>query len=290
LRLACIDVGSNTTRLLVAESIPGGLRDLHNERLFTLIGRSITADGTIPLDKIAETASAVANQAARAHRMGAETVRAVATAAIRRATNPDVLAREVEERAGIPLEVLSGDDEARLAYKGAAHVYGEPGRLVVVDVGGGSTELAFGDEEGRIGLATSVAIGSSTLAERHLATDPPTTEEIVAARAEVAEAFTGLETREADRALAVGGSASSLQELAGAELGPVELAEALDRLQRESAYDIAARFELDPERVRLLPAGLLVLEELTRQLRLPLRICKGGLREGVILEMIGNTD
>ena len=123
-------------------------------------------------------------------------------------------------------------------------------------------------------------------AERHLTTDPPTLDEIAAARADVAEAFQDLETRPVDRAAAIGGSASSLEHLAGRELGQVEIAEALDLLGRESAWDVAARYELDPERVRLLPAGLLVLEELARRLHLPMRICKGGLREGVIMEMI----
>ena len=286
MRLACVDVGSNTTRLLVAEPIPAGLRGLHNERLFTLIGRSIDAEGRIPADKIDETAAAVANQAERARRMGAEAVRVVATAAIRRAANAAELAEAVEQRAGVPLVVLSGDDEARLAYRGAAQALGGGGSLAVVDVGGGSTEIAFGDAEGRITLATSVTVGSSTLAERHLTTDPPTLEQISAARADVAEAFEGLEARPVDRAAAIGGSAGSLEHLAGRELGQVEIAEALDLLGRESAWDVAARYELDPERVRLLPAGLLVLEELGRRLRLPLRICKGGLREGVIMEMI----
>ena len=289
MRLACIDVGSNTTRLLVAESIPDGLRDLHNERLFTLIGRSMSEDGRIPRAKVAETAAAVANQAERARRMGAERVRAVATAAIRRASNAEQLAAEVERAASVPLEVLSGEEEARLAYSGAAHVVGGTGTLAVVDVGGGSTELAFGDAETGVEHATSVAIGSSLLAERYLATDPPRTEEVAQAREEVRRAFADLDPPPVERAVAVGGSASSLQHLAGRELGPVELAEALDVLLTESSWDIAHRFELDPDRVRLLPAGLLVLEELTRRLRLPLRICKGGLREGVILEMIDST-
>jgi exopolyphosphatase/guanosine-5'-triphosphate,3'-diphosphate pyrophosphatase len=285
-RCACIDVGSNTTRLLVAESIPGGLRDLHNERLFTLIGRSITSDGRIPRAKVQETAAAVANQVERARRMGAESVRVVATAAIRRASNAADLATAVEREASIPLEVLAGEDEARLAYRGAANAFGGSGSLAVVDVGGGSTEIAFGDAEGQIEQAQSVPIGSSVLAERHFATDPPSADEVASAREEVVRAFEGLEPRPVDRAVAVGGSASSLLHLAGAELGHVELAEALDVLVTESAYDIATRFELDPERVRLLPAGLLVLAELSRRLGRSLRICKGGLREGVILEMI----
>jgi exopolyphosphatase/guanosine-5'-triphosphate,3'-diphosphate pyrophosphatase len=212
----------------------------------------------------------------------------VATAAIRRASNGAELAAEVERRASLPLEVLPGEEEARLAYRGAAHVFGGSGTLAVVDVGGGSTEIAFGDAQGRIDRAESVPVGSSVIAERYLAGDPPTGEEIRAAREHVVQAFEGLELWPVDRAVAVGGSASSLKALAGAELGHVELAEALDILVTNSTWDVAARFELDRERVRLLPGGLLVLAELSRRLSRPLLICKGGLREGVILDMIGH--
>jgi exopolyphosphatase/guanosine-5'-triphosphate,3'-diphosphate pyrophosphatase len=288
-RCACIDVGSNTTRLLVAEPIPGGIRGLLNERVFTLIGRSLTADGRIPAGKIEETAAAVATQAERARGLGAEAVRAVGTAAIRRAANAAELAAAVEREAALPLEVLTGEEEARLAYKGAANaIGGGGGSLAVIDVGGGSTEVAFGDADGRIEHAESIPVGSSTLAERHFAGDPPRDEEIAQARAAVAAAFDGLEPRPVERAVAVGGSASSLQHIAGRELGQAELTEALALLTSESAWDLARRFELDPERVRLLPAGLIVLMELSVRLRLPLRVCKGGLREGVILDMLGN--
>ena len=286
MRCACIDVGSNTTRLLVAEPIPGGIRVLCNERVFTLIGRSLGEDARIPAEKVEETAEAVAAQAGQARALGVERIRAVATAAIRRAANARELVAAVEHHASLRLEVLTGEEEARLAYKGAAHVFGGAGTLAVVDVGGGSTEIAFGDAEGRIEYATSVPVGSSTLAERHLVSDPPRIEQIERARTEVAQAFGGFESRPVDRAVAVGGSASSLQHLAGSELSQEELAVALEILRSESAWDIAARFELDPERVRLMPAGVLVLAELAGRLRQPLRICKGGLREGVIMEMI----
>ncbi|HYH59299.1 MAG TPA: hypothetical protein VD790_08790 [Thermoleophilaceae bacterium] len=288
MRLGCIDVGSNTTRLLVAEGIPDGLRDVLNERAFTLIGRSLTSDGRIPPEKIEETADAVMRQAEQARAAGAEAVRVVATAAIRRAANAADLAAAVEGATGLELEVLGGEEEARLAFRGAANAFGEAGSLAVVDVGGGSTEVAFGAGDGTIAAAASVAVGSSTLAERHLASDPPRADQIAAARAEAAAAFAGLESRPVDRAVAVGGSASSLQHLAGRELGHVELAEALDTLLTEPAWEVAQRFELDPERVRLLPAGLVILTEVALCLQQSLRVCKGGLREGVILEMLGN--
>jgi exopolyphosphatase/guanosine-5'-triphosphate,3'-diphosphate pyrophosphatase len=287
-RCACIDVGSNTTRLLVAETVPGGLRDVLNQRAFTLIGRSLGSTRLIPKDKIDETAAVVAEQSTRARELGAERIRVVATAAIRGAENAGDLVSAVELRAGLPLDVLGGEEEARLAFRGAARMVGTPGTLAVIDVGGGSTEIATGTTDGRIVRAESIPVGSSVLAERHLHTSPPTDAELEAARHDIAGAFASFDPLPVENAVAVGGSASSLLHLAGTELGPAELARALDILCAEPAEAVAARVGLDPIRVRLLPAGVLLLAEVARRLGRPLRICKGGLREGVILEMMGN--
>ncbi len=286
MRLACIDVGSNTTRLLVADTVPGGLQDVLNERAFTLIGRSLGDSRRIPPEKLEETAAVVAGQVERARELGADRIRAVATAAIRRAENARELVEAIEQEAGLPLEVLQGEDEARLAFRGAARAAGVVGRLAVIDVGGGSTEIAIGTAGGNVMQVESIPVGSSVLAERHLATDPPSASELEALRDEVASAFERFEPPAVDHAVAVGGSASSLLHLAGAELGPTELARALEALCAEPAEALGSRVSLDPIRVRLLPAGVLVLAELARRLQRPLQICKGGLREGVIMEMM----
>jgi exopolyphosphatase/guanosine-5'-triphosphate,3'-diphosphate pyrophosphatase len=289
-RCACIDVGSNTTRLLVADTVPNGFRDVRNERVFTLIGRSLGDGDQIPPDKIDETAAVVADQAERARDLGAERIRAVATAAIRRAANARELVAAVEWRAGIPLEVLNGEDEARLAFSGAARVVGAVGTLAVIDVGGGSTEVAIGDATGRVARAESIPIGSSVLADRYLSSDPPTERELDAMRDEIARAFEGYAAPAVDHAVAVGGSATSLLHLVGGQLGPEELEGALEMLCAQPIEAVARHIGLDPVRVRLLPAGVLVLAALARRIKQPLRICKGGLREGVILEMIGSPE
>jgi len=289
-RCACIDVGSNTTRLLVADTVPGGVQEVLGQRAFTLIGRSLGDGAQIPSEKLDETAAVVAQQAEVARELGAERIRAVATAAIRRAENARDLVSAVEAKAGLSLDVLRGEEEARLAFKGAARASGVLGSLAVIDVGGGSTEVAMGTAGGGVLHAVSIPVGSSVLAERHLRADPPAASELEAVRDEVARAFAEFEPPAVDHAVAVGGSASSLLHLAGTQLGPDELAHALDALCAEPADRVALRVGLDPIRVRLLPAGVLVLAELARRLRQPLRICKGGLREGVILEMIGTAE
>ena len=290
MRFACIDVGSNTTRLLIADSVSNGLQDVVNERAFTLIGRSLGEGRRIPPEKLEETAAVVAAQAERARELGAERIRAVATAAIRRAENARELVEAIEREAGLRLEVLEGDDEARLAFDGAARAAGVAGTLAVIDVGGGSTEIAIGTASGGALHAESIPVGSSVLAERHLATDPPSPAELKTVRDEVSAVFERFDPPAVDHAVAVGGSASSLLHLAGVELGPPELARALEELCAEQAEVLASRVGLDPIRVRLLPAGALILAELAHRLQRPLRICKGGLREGVIMEMMGTPE
>ena len=289
MRCACIDVGSNTTRLLVADADAGLVRDVFTDRAFTLIGRSLADGGAIPAEKIEETAEVVSTQAGRARELGAEKIRVVATAAIRAAANAADLTRAIEARAGIRLEVLQGEEEARLAFRGAAYVVDPAGTLAVIDLGGGSTEIAVGTADGRVTRADSIPIGSSVLTERHLRSDPPTDVELDAIREDVARAFDAYEPPDVDEAVAVGGSASSLLHVAGGLLGPHELRYALDRVCSESSERFAAGVGLDAVRVRMLPGAVVVLAELARRLRQPLGICKGGLREGVILGMIGGS-
>lgn len=288
MRLACIDVGSNTTRLLVADVEEGRLQPVRNERAFTLLGAGLAETDVIRPAKLAETAEAVTVQAALARATGAERLRAVATAAIRRATNAGALVEEVERRTGIHLEILAGDEEARLAFRGAAGILGPgDGTLAVADVGGGSTEIAFGDAAGEVGRAVSLPFGSAVLAARFLRSDPPSGAELEAARSEVRTQLAELPLEVPDRAAAVGGSAGSLARLAGDVLGTAELEAALAVVRESPAAQLAERFALEPVRVRLLPAGLAVLAELQLRLERPLRICKAGLREGVVWEMTG---
>jgi exopolyphosphatase/guanosine-5'-triphosphate,3'-diphosphate pyrophosphatase len=287
----CIDIGSNTTRLLVAGAAEGGLRELLSQRSFTRIGKSLVKGGSIPPDKIAETAEVVATQARLAEELGAAQIVAVATAAIRNAPNRDELTAAVEEAGGVPLEVLSDEEEARLSFVGATRTLATPaeGTIAVIDVGGGSTELAIGDPDGTMRWSESFRIGSGFLADSYLVSDPPSASELEAVRSHVEGTFEGLQPPPALSAVAVGGTATSLRRLVGAELAHETLERGIRVLSITPIAEVAARFELDPERVRLLPAGILVLEALSDCLRLPLRIARGGLREGVILELLDGS-
>jgi exopolyphosphatase/guanosine-5'-triphosphate,3'-diphosphate pyrophosphatase len=266
---------------------PGGIRELMTQRVYTRIGKSLGRDRTIPAEKVEEVVSVVERQVRHARELGAERVRIVATAAIRQATNRDELVSAIERAAGEPAHVLSDDDEARLAFAGATRMLAGPpaGAIAVVDVGGGSTEIAIGTLADGVTWSRSFRIGSGYLADSYLRSDPPAASELESVRRHAAGTFEGLRAPPAERAVACGGSAASLRRMAGAELTHDALERAVRLLASAPRADIAERFELEEERVHLLPAGVLILDAVSAALGVSLRIGGGGLREGVVLEL-----
>ena len=285
-RRACIDIGSNTTRLLVADFDGDRLAPVHQERAFTHMRRAVTSDAQIGAAKIAEVALVVSAQLQTARELGAEDIRGVATAAIRRAANRDALVAAVRGSCGLEVAVLSPEEEARLAFSGAARTLGHvpSGPVAVVDVGGGSCELVVGEVPDGVTWCASLELGSAELADECLRSDPPTVEELGRARAHVSEALDGVQPPHADSALAVGGNATSLRRIAGSILDASAFARTLMLLGAERAADVARRFALDMDRVRLLPAGLLILQGASERFGAPLQIAQGGLREGLLME------
>ena len=285
---ACIDIGSNTTRLLVAEAAGTHFKEVLQQRAFTRIAKGRARGEPIGAAKIAEVADVVAMQVRVAQELEARSVRTVATAAIRQAPNAEELVDAIRSRAGVDVTVLSGEDEARLAFAGATKTLGhEPeGEVAVVDVGGGSSELALGTMTGGVSWSESFRVGSGFLADAYVRSDPPAPAELNRVRAHVAGVFEGLELPTPRLAVAVGGSAASLRRLVGAVLEYETLERGIRVLASTRAEELARRFELEPERVRLLPAGILILEAVSDCLRSPLQVGRGGLREGVVLEMI----
>jgi exopolyphosphatase/guanosine-5'-triphosphate,3'-diphosphate pyrophosphatase len=279
---ACIDIGTNTTRVLVADARRGRLTEVLQRRAFTALGTS----PKLAQAQIAEVARVVSEQRTVAERAGARHVKAVATAALRRAENRDELCDAVRNTAGLDVAVLGGLDEARLAFLGATSTLPErpSGRGAVVDVGGGSTEIAIGTLDHGVGWSVSVPVGSAALAAI-CAGDPPEPHELLAVRERAAAAFADIEPPSHEWAVAVGGSAASLPRLVGRTLSDEALERAMGRLCGAPAADVARELGLAAERVRLLPAGILVLEAAALRLGKPLRIGRGGLREGVLLEL-----
>jgi exopolyphosphatase/guanosine-5'-triphosphate,3'-diphosphate pyrophosphatase len=288
-RLGCIDIGSNTTRLLVAESEAGRLEWVHQERAFTRIAHELQKSGRIGAGKVGEVVMVVAAQLQSARAHGATAVRAVATAAIRNADNGAELTGAILAATGLTVEVLSAEEEARLAFVGALGTLERPplGQLGVVDVGGGSSELVVGDAAAGVRWWASVPLGSGTLSYTFLSSDPPTVPELLDARRQISSVLGGLTTPRMAAAVAVGGSATSLARLAGPDLSGDALGRALELLAGAHSREIAARFDIDQDRARLLPAGLLILQGVTELFGVQLMVGRGGIREGVLLEAVG---
>jgi exopolyphosphatase / guanosine-5'-triphosphate,3'-diphosphate pyrophosphatase len=288
---AAIDIGSNTTRVLVAEPREGQLRTVMEQRTYTRIGKAARENGSIKEDMVARLADTVATQVRLAEEVGAGAIKTVATAAIRDADNRDEVVAEIERVAGVEVEVLSEHEEGRLAFIGATKALGHPtsGEIGVVDVGGGSTEVVFGTISQGVREVRSFAIGSGSLADTFLVGDPPSASELRAVREHIAEFFEQADLRHPEQAVAVGGSATSLRKVVGAVLEYETLERAMRIFASDDIADVARRFELDPTRVRILPTGVLLLEKLSDLLGRPLQIGKGGLREGVILDLLNGS-
>ena len=287
---ACIDIGSNTTRVLVAGVEDGLLREVLQQRAFTRIGKGLKG-GEIPREKIAEVARVVAAQRAIVEQLGCVALRVVATAAIRNADNAAEFTAALRSEGGVDVEVLDGAEEARLAFAGATRTLGEPlaGSVGVVDVGGGSTELAIGTLAGGATWSESFRVGSGLLTDHYRRADPPSAAELHAMREYAHGVFECLDLPPVGAAVAVGGSAASLRRLVGATLDGDSLQRAMQVLAAEPADAVAQRFSIDRERVLLMPAGLTVLDAAGAAFGRPLKIGRGGLREGVIFELAGSS-
>jgi len=288
---AAIDIGSNTTRVLVAEPVDGQLKKVMEQRAYTRINKALDDDGAILPEKVQEVADVVATQVRLARELGAEVIRSVATAAVREASNDELVAKAIAEASGVPVDILSEAEEGRLSFIGATKTLGHPveGKVGVVDVGGGSTEVILGSVPGGVESVRSWGVGSGVLADELISSDPPSAAEIRKIRDRIDDLFEGVEIEHPAQAVAVGGSATSLRRLVGAVLEYETLERGIRVLASDPAADVARRFELDPERVRILATGVLLLEKLSELLGQPLQIGKGGLREGVILDLLNGS-
>ncbi|MDQ3759957.1 MAG: hypothetical protein M3331_08465 [Actinomycetota bacterium] len=288
---AAIDIGSNTTRLLVAEPQEGQLRKVMEQRAYTQIGVDTKRDGSMSKEKIEEVAEVVCTQIKLARELGAEACRTVATAAIRDATNRKKAVRKIEEIAEVEIDVLSEVEEGHLAFVGATKTLGHPvdGEIGVVDVGGGSSEIILGTVVGGVDWVKSFKIGSGAITDEFISQDPPSPSEIRKLREYIDDFFDGVDVPKPEQAVAVGGSATSLRTLVGSVLEYETLERGVRVLASDTVDDVSKRFELDPRRVRILPAGVLLLEKLSELLGQPLQIGKGGLREGIILDLLNGS-
>jgi exopolyphosphatase/guanosine-5'-triphosphate,3'-diphosphate pyrophosphatase len=274
MRIGVIDVGSNTTRLLVASPETDGLVPLESEKVRLSLGEEIERHGAVSAVHVAAAAKSVRDMARTARRTGVASLDVFLTAPGRQASNAGELVTALSRAAGVQARVLSKEEEGTLAYRGAilTSTIALPSRIAVCDIGGASTEIAVGSPAGEPDWIESVDLGSVRLTTR--AGD---------LHAEAGDAFAGLRPPAVEAALAVGGSARAARRLVGSELGEPELAEALQLVETTSPREISRRFGVDRARAEILPAGVILLAEVQRKLGVSLHVCGGGIREGAVL-------
>jgi exopolyphosphatase/guanosine-5'-triphosphate,3'-diphosphate pyrophosphatase len=289
--IAVIDVGSNTVRLLVATARPARLVLLREEKAFLGLGAEILRKGLVGAAKLEEAAEILRRYARIARKLGAERVEIVVTAPGRQAANPEELADALTRAARAPVRILSAEEEGLLAYHGAvAQAARVPKTVAVCDTGGGSTELVVGAAERGPVWIRSVDLGSLRLTTQFIESDPPTRHELDGARREARRLLAGIVPPRAQGALAVGGSARGLARLVGMRLDEVSLDRALKLVSEHRAGKVAKAFRLEDERARVLPAAAIILGELARTFGLSLELVRGGLREGLALELLAEAE
>lgn len=278
-KISVIDMGSNSIRLLMAELEGGKLVGAEKLLSMTRLGAGVDETGMLRQTSMDETVEAVRWFKALADGRGSRLLGAFATSAVREAVNGNAFARRVEHETAVPVEIVSGEEEAVLGFQGVLAGLGHPGRVLVIDIGGGSAELILGDSEG-IAHKVSLPLGAVRMTERWLMSDPPAEAELDALRA---DALTQLKTwRELvlgympESAVGIGGTATTLGAIAigmkdynreriqGFELSIQGLD---DMILRLSEMTLEARREvpgLQPKRADIIIAGALVLETILK--------------------------
>lgn len=279
-RIGVVDVGSNSTRLLLCEAAGGELVTVEKERVRLALGVEIEQAGVVSETSIAAAAKAVGKLCGIARRGGAEALDVFLTAPGRQSANSADLVERLARTARHSVRVLSKEEEGRLAYAGAVATVDValPSRIAVCDVGGASTEIAVGGVGEDPGWIESVDLGSVRLTAR---VDGPAER-----RAEAERAFAHVEPPAVELALAVGGSARAARRLVGPWLGRAELEEALRIVATKRPETISRRYDVHRTRVRILQAGIVVLAEVQGKLGVPLHVCDGGIREGAVLASV----
>jgi exopolyphosphatase/guanosine-5'-triphosphate,3'-diphosphate pyrophosphatase len=279
MRVAAIDCGTNSIRLLIADIDSSNFREIYRTMEIVRLGQGVDQNKAFHPDAIARTLAAVDLFAQEISKRGVEQIRFCATSATRDASNRELFIDGVKERLGIEPEVISGDEEARLSFIGATKEFAaSDAPFLVVDIGGGSTEFVYGHSE--VEFAKSVNIGCVRMTERNIHSDPPKAEEIENARRDIQEAIAvaalTVPITQAKTLIAVAGTATSVAasalDLAKYDRHLIHLA----RVSAQQTHHVAITFAamnaeqrshvgfLHPGRADVFAAGSLVLSEIMK--------------------------
>ena len=311
-RVAAIDCGTNSIRLLVAEPDGrGGLRDLDRRMRIVRLGQGVDATGRFSDEALERTFAACEEYAAVVGDLDVARVRFCATSAARDAANGDVFAAGIEKRIGVWPEVITGDQEAALSYDGATRDLGDDVSppYLVLDIGGGSTELVLGDGHGHVRAAESADIGSVRMTERHLPGDPPTPQEVERATADIDAALDAVSVP-LDEARTLVGVAGTITTVAAmvldlpeydsarihhARIGIADAARARERLLAMTRDERRALAFMHPGRADVIGAGALILDRVAQRMAPSLErpevvVSEHDILDGMAWSLLGTED
>ena len=283
MRVGAVDCGTNSIRLLVADVDGDRKTDVHREMRVVRLGQGVDRTGELADEALERTRRALVDYAATCAELGVERVRMVATSATRDARNRGAFTAMVQDVLGVAPEVVSGDEEAALSFDGATRgLDPAQGPFLVMDIGGGSTELVLGTSS--VQAALSVDVGCVRLTERHLLDDPPTSAQVAAAQADVDAAIARVRevvpVGQARTAVGLAGSVTTVAAVALAleaydadrihlsRIAAADVAEVTARLLAMTRAERAALPVMHPGRVDVIGAGALVLATLVDRLGL----------------------
>lgn len=304
--VAALDAGTNTLRLYIAEVVEPdsgrrSLRELERELRFVGLGHGVDATGRLTEASIARAWAAIEEYLPLIHRHRCTRARFVATSASRDAANRDDFFQGVRDRLGIDAELISGDEEAELSFAGAvsgARLTGDP--VLVMDSGGGSTELVRGESSGRVEQAESIDMGSRRIRERYLLGDPPSAAQVAAARDELNRLLDrcSVDLNGIRTFIGVAGTATSMgavhlglteydrSRVHGSLITPVEVVDLADRLLGMTVAEVAALGPVAPERATVLGAGSLVIAEVTKRVGVDLQVSEADILDGIAWSIV----
>jgi exopolyphosphatase/guanosine-5'-triphosphate,3'-diphosphate pyrophosphatase len=279
MRVAVVDIGTNSTRLLLSEVEAGTVTELERRTSVTNMGRGVDHTGLICTEAIDDACNVIAGYKARYEEMGVERVLAIATSAVRDAINGEAFIAELRERFDLDARLLTGEEEAHLTYLGATAQRPAEEPTLVLDIGGGSTELIVGSGR-EVGFHTSLQAGTIRQSERHLSSDPPDPHELEDLAGEIRHlierAVAAQPEAKASRAIAVAGTPTSLAAI-DQELEPYDPSRVhgyrlamrpIQRmLSRLSSLPLAERLRvpgLHPGRAPTIVAGTVILVQVMR--------------------------
>jgi exopolyphosphatase / guanosine-5'-triphosphate,3'-diphosphate pyrophosphatase len=280
-RVAVIDVGTNSARLLVADVEGRKVSVVERRSTVTRLGRGVDLSGRLSAEAIEVACKAIGEYVDVLWELGSGTVAAIATSAVRDSANGDAFVAELRERFALSARVLDGGEEAELTYLGATAEHQPERPTLVVDIGGGSTELVVGTGE-EVAFHASLQAGVVRHTERHIATDPPTAVELEALAGDVRSAIEGVlaEAPTAEQGIAVAGTPTSLaaiemaldpydpERVHGHVLTLPSIQRMLSQLASAPLSERVAIPGLHPDRAPTLVAGVVILVEAMRAFRL----------------------